>query len=136
MTMILRPNFFCQARSKNFSWKLRAYYGYLREVSTINFHNLQLLCMLWIKYKFSECLAPCTGMELCNGRLSGDGSVLARRHRGHSGTKTFCASPNFVVLRKICFKHMIKTKIYLFKNVFCPLQICLTTGLVLPKLCL
>jgi len=27
----LRPNFFCLARSKNFSWKLRANYAYLRE---------------------------------------------------------------------------------------------------------
>jgi len=30
-TMILRLHCFCQARSKIFSWKLRAYYGYLRE---------------------------------------------------------------------------------------------------------
>jgi len=44
--------------------------------------------------------------------------------------------PNFVVLRKICFKHMIK-KISPPKNVFFPSKPQnLTTGLVLPKLCL
>jgi len=30
----------------------------------------------------------------------------------------FCASPKFVVLRKICFKHMVKTKIFPPKNAF------------------
>ena len=32
----------------------------------------------------------------------------------------FCASPNFVALRKICFKHVIKTKIIPPENVFSP----------------
>ena len=34
---------------------------------------------------------------------------------GHSGavtSKSFCAYQNIVVLRKICFKHMIKIKIF------------------------
>jgi len=34
---------------------------------------------------------------------------------GHSGEvtpKSFCATPNFVVIRKIYFKHMMKTKIF------------------------
>jgi len=41
---------------------------------------------------------------------------------GHSGAvtpKPFLYPPNFVVLRKICFKHMIKTKIIPPKIVFC-----------------
>jgi len=44
----LRPNSLCQARSKVFSWKLRAYYGYLREniYDYSNMHNLQMLFML------------------------------------------------------------------------------------------
>ena len=50
--------------------------------------------------------------EAPNGRLSGDGSAQACRHGGHSGVvtpKSFCA-PNFVVLRKICFKTYDKNK--------------------------
>jgi len=38
-----------------------------------------------------------------------------RRHGGHSAAvspKTFLSAPNFVVLRKICLKHMIKVKIF------------------------
>jgi len=42
---------------------------------------------------------------------------------GHSGAvtpKSFLFPPNFVVLRKICFKHMIKMKVFPPKNVFSP----------------
>ena len=42
-------------------------------------------------------------------------SRQARTLGGNSGTmatKYFCASPNFVVTRKISFKHIIKTKIF------------------------
>jgi len=42
---------------------------------------------------------------------------------GHSGSVTpnlFFALPNFVVLRKICFKHMIKSKIFRLKMYFAP----------------
>jgi len=55
---------------------------------------------------------------------------------GHSGTVTpnlFSVPPNFVVLRKICFKHMIKIKIFAPKNSFFSPK---ARGLVLPKLCL
>jgi len=54
-------------------------------------------------------------MKVTSGRLSGDGSVQVRRHGGHSETitpKYFLCPPNFVVLRKVCFKHMIKIKIF------------------------
>ena len=57
-----------------------------------------------------------------NGRLSGDGSTQARRHRGHSGAvtpKLFFPS-NFVVLRKICFKHMRKQKSFAPEMYFDP----------------
>jgi len=56
--MILRLNSFCQARSKNFSWKLRAYVGICGKIFIINLHNLQILFILWIKNRLSECLAP------------------------------------------------------------------------------
>ena len=32
--------------------------GICVKIFIINLHNLQMLFMLWIKYKFSECLAP------------------------------------------------------------------------------
>jgi len=44
---------------------------------------------------------------------------------GHSEAvipKSFLCLPNFVVLRKICFKHMIKIKIFPHKSVFFPLK--------------
>jgi len=47
----------------------------------------------------------------------------------------FCDPANFVVLRKICFKHMIKRKIFSLKMYF-PQILNLASGLVLPKLCL
>jgi len=42
-------------------------------------------------------------MKASNGRLSGDGSVQACRHGD--------ISEDFVVLRKVFFKYMIKTKL-------------------------
>jgi len=62
-------------------------------------------------------------MKAPNGRHSGDGSHQARRHGGAFGAVTpnlFCALPSFVVLRKICFKHMIKTKIVRLQMYFAP----------------
>jgi len=49
-----------------------------------------------------------------NGRLSGDGSAQARRHKSIRGKlpQFFFEPPNFVVLRNICFEHMIKIKIH------------------------
>jgi len=58
---------------------------------------------------------PCTNMKVPNGRLSGDGAAQARIYGGHSGTvtpKSILCPPNFVVLRKICVKHMTKIKIF------------------------
>jgi len=57
------------------------------------------------------------------GKHSGDRSAQARRHEGHSGAvilKSFLCPPNCVVLRKMCFKQKIKTKIFPPKNVFPP----------------
>ena len=34
-----------------------------------------------------------------------------RSHGGIASPNTFCAHPNFVVPRKMCFKHIIKTKV-------------------------
>jgi len=109
--------------------------GICGKIFIIYLHNLQMLFMLWIKYKFSECLATLHKHEGPDGRLSGDSSAQARRHGGHLPPNLFCDPANFVVLRKICFKHMIKTKIFSLKMYF-PQILNLASGLVLPKLCL
>ena len=78
-----------------------------------NLHNLQILFMLWIKYKFSECLAPCTNMKAYNGRLSGDCSAQARKHGVHSWTvttKSFLFHPRFCCLQKTLFWTCDKNK--------------------------
>ena len=79
-------------------------------------------------------------MKVPNGRLSGDGSAQASRHGGHSEAvtpKSFLCPPNFVVLRKICFKHLRNITSFPHKNAFFPPKPQnLATGLVLPKLCL
>ena len=59
------------------------------------------------------------------GRLSSDGLPMPADAVGHAGAvapKSFLWPPNFVVLSKICFKHLIKIKIFPHKNVFPPPQ--------------
>ena len=58
--MIYDPIPFVKAGSKIFSWKLWAYciMRICGKIFIFNLHNLQMLSMLWIKNKFSECLAP------------------------------------------------------------------------------
>ena len=58
----LRPNSFCQARSKNISWKLQTYCGYLRENNVI--------CVIYkrcsrceFKINFQNVYSPCTNMR-------------------------------------------------------------------------
>jgi len=62
-------------------------------------------------------------MKASNGRLSGDGSAQTRRHGGGAFgaiTPKFFVTPNFNVLRNICFEHMMKIKRFPPKNVFSP----------------
>ena len=115
MTMIYDPIPFVKLVQKFLAGNYKPIMGICGKIFIINLHSLQMVFMLWIKNKFSECLDPCTNMKAPNGRLSVDGSAQDRRHRGHSGQlpqNLFCASPNYVVLRKICFKHTIKIKIF------------------------
>jgi len=81
------------------------------KIFIINLHNLQMLFMLWIKNIFSECLSKIPAqtwrpaMEdfpatVCPGPQTRWGI------REQLPSNLFCAPPNFVVLRKICFKHM------------------------------
>jgi len=105
-----------------------------------NLHNLQMPLMLWIKNKFSECLTPSPNMKAPSGRLSGNSSSQACRHGGAFGDsypQIFFVPPNFAVLSKNCFKHMINSKIFPQNKFILPPQNWnLATGLVLPKLCL
>ena len=61
---------------------------------------------------------------------------------GHSGAvppNFFCVPPNFVMLRKICFKYMLNDKkknVSHYKCIFPPKALNLAMGLVLPKWCL
>jgi len=57
-------------------------------------------------------------------------------HLGAITPKYFLCPPIFVVVRKICFKHMIKIKIFPPKNVFSPQTLKPGYGPVQPKLCL
>jgi len=52
----------------------------------------------------------------------GEGSAQASRHGGHSGalTPNLFMHPEILVLRKIGYKHMIKTNIYPQKMYFVP----------------
>ena len=55
------------------------------KIFIINLHNLPMLFMLWIKNKFLECLAPMHKHECPQWKTF---------------WRLFCASQNFVVLRK------------------------------------
>jgi len=72
-----------------------------------------MLFMLWIKYKFSKCLAPCTNMKVPNERLSGDGSAQTRRHGGTFGgsfPQIFFVPPKFCCAQKNLFSTYDKNK--------------------------
>ena len=97
--------------------------GICGKIFIIYLHNLQMLFMLWIKYKFSECLAPLHKHEGPDGRLSGDSSAQARRHGGHLGAvtpKSFLWSCKFCCAQKNLFQTHDKKKNLLPKNVFPP----------------
>jgi len=89
--------------------------GICEKIFIINLHNLQMLFMLWIKSKFSECLTPHAQtwkppMEdflatVCPGPQTGWGIRVQL-------PQIFFVPPNFVAFRKICFKHMTDIKIF------------------------
>jgi len=85
--------------------------GICGKIFIINLHNRKMLFMLRIKNVFSECLAPCTNMNAPNGRLSGNGSALARRHGGYSGEVIFFVPHILLCSEKFVFEHMLKIKI-------------------------
>ena len=58
MTMILQPNSFGKLVQKILVGNYEPIMRICGKIFTNNLHNLQMLFMLWIKNKFSECLAP------------------------------------------------------------------------------
>jgi len=100
------------------------YHGYFREN---NYNVISTVCKCCscceFKKKFSEYLATITNMNASNGRLSGDGSAQVSRHGGAFGgsyPEIFFVPPKFCYAQNICFKHMIKIKIFPPKNVLSP----------------
>ena len=80
--------------------------------------------MLWIEYKFSECLAPCTNMKKTPTEdFLATVLPMSTDIRGiwkQFSPNLFCAPTNFVVLRKICFKRIITTNLSPLKMYFLP----------------
>jgi len=116
MTMIYDPNSFDMLVQKILVGNHEPIMRICRKILTINLHNLQMLFMLWIKNKFSECLGPLHKHEGPQWKTFCDVAAQARRHGEHSGQlplQCFLCPPNFVLLRKICFNHMIKMLIFL-----------------------
>jgi len=58
MTMSYDPISFVKLVQKILIGNYEAIMGIWGKIFIINLHNLQMLFMFWIKYKFSECLAP------------------------------------------------------------------------------
>jgi len=107
------------------------------KIFTINLRNLQMLFLLWIKTKFSECLPPlhkheCTPWKtfwrrFCQGPQTQGGF-------GDSYPQIFCV-PQILLFSEKFVSNMIKIKIFPHKIVFCPPKPQnLATDLVLPKL--
>jgi len=86
-------------------------------------HNPQMLFMLWIKYQFSECLAPLHKHEghqwKTFWRLFFPGPQT-RKAFGDSYTQIFLRLPNFVLIRKMCFKHNKNKNIYPLECILSP----------------
>ena len=115
MAMINDPIPIAKLVQKILVGKYEPIMGIFRKIFIINLHNLQMLFMLWIKYRFSECLA------LSHKYEGPEWKTFWRRFfpRPHTEgdpeaitPKYFLCRTNFVWLRKICFKRMIKTKIF------------------------
>ena len=124
MRMIDDPIPFIKLVQKNLVGNYELIMGICGKIFIINLHNLQILFTLWIKNKFSECLAPLHKYE------GPQWKTFWRRFcpcpqtrcgiRGKLPPNHFCTLPNFVVLRKICFKHKIKYKYFPLKMYISP----------------
>ena len=107
MAMINDPIPFLKPVQKIWVGNYEPMIRFCRKIFIINLHNLQMLFVLWIKNKFSECLVPCTNMKAPNGSLFIDGSTQARRHGGAFGgnyPQIFFVPPKFCCVQKNLFQ--------------------------------
>jgi len=92
----LRPNSFVYKLVEKIlvgNYELIRPMGICEKIFLINLHNLQMLFMLWIKYTFSECLAPLHKHEGPQWKTFLRRFCPGPQTRGHSGTairKYFC----------------------------------------------
>jgi len=102
MIMIYDPIPFVKLIRKILDGNYEPIKGICGKIFGINLHNLQMLLMLWIKYKFSECLAPLHKPEGPQWKTFWWRFYPASRHRGIPGqlpTNIFMP-PNFSCAQK------------------------------------
>jgi len=96
----LQPNSFFKLVQKILVGNYESIMGICEKIFIINLHNLQMLLMLWIKYKFSECLAPLHKHEGLQWKTFWRRFCSSPQIRGAVTRKSFCAPQKFVVLRE------------------------------------
>ena len=64
MTMIYDPIPIVKLVQKCLIGNYESIMGICVKIFLTALHNLQMLFMMWIKYNFPECLAPCTNMKV------------------------------------------------------------------------
>jgi len=114
--------------------------GLCDKIFIINLQNLQMLFMSWIENKYSECQDPLHTQEAPKWKIFWRRFYPGRQTRGGNRGRPpqiLFYLPNFAVLRKYCFEHMIKTKIFPpLKCIVSPQTLKPAQGLLLTKLCL
>jgi len=124
----LRPNSFCKARSKILVGNFEPIMDICGKMFVINLHNRQMLFMLWIKNKFSECLGPLHKYEGSQWKTFWPRFCPSPQTRWgirrQYPQNLFCAPPNlfqiFFVPPKFVLNIWWKQKSFPPKNVFCP----------------
>jgi len=109
MTMNYDPNPFVKLVQKILFGNYEPIVRICGKIFIISLRNLQMLCMLWIKNKFSECQASLHKHEGPQWKTFWRRFRPRPQTRGHLGAvtpKSFLCPSNFVVLRKVCFKRM------------------------------
>ena len=97
--------------------------GICRKIVIINLHHMQMLFMLWIKYKLSECLAPAqTWRPPVENSLA---TILPRpadtvRHSEELTPKSFYASQILLCSEKFVLNIWSKQLYFPLKNVSSP----------------
>ena len=88
MKMIYNPISFVKLVQTNLGGNYEPIMGICEKIFIINLHNLQMLFMLWIKYKLSECLASLHKYEGPQWKNFWRRFCPGPQTRGHSGPVT------------------------------------------------